>query len=145
MYDQVCAERDSLQSLVSELRTQIGALNDECKESNSELEELKARYNELRKNRQLDLSAYEAWPQYDVLHWILSLEGNRFGKYEETLRQKFIEQGIDGECLKDTLKSDIAEWGIKHFKDKTSLYKHIQQLVSGHVQSANEGNLTSYI
>jgi len=50
MYEQVCAERDSLKSMVSELVTQNGALNDECKETKRELAELKIKYDALRKS-----------------------------------------------------------------------------------------------
>ncbi len=54
-----------------------------------------------------------------------------FVKYQQLLEDCFAQQDVDGSCLDDVLKSDIHNWGIKKFKDKTNLYKHIQQLRSG--------------
>ena len=50
-----------------------------------------------------------------------------------------MEQSIDGSCLDHVVKSDITEWGIKHFKHRSLLYESIVNLKNGVKQQDKEG------
>merc|ERR1712129_176696 len=121
------------------------ALSDDCKETARAMDELKVKFEELRKNRKLDLSEFEQWSQDDLLCWILSLENGRFEKYEAALKQAFAEREIDGECLRDIGKQDLFDCGVKSFKDQSALFKHIQKLTSTVNEGSADVNVTAYI
>ena len=126
-------QNDKYRQVIIKLKTKNVALNDECKETKLELEELKIKYLELKKKVKLDINDFMNWSGDDVADWIISLDENRFSKYENKLREVLKEQNIDGSCLADIVKSDITEWGIKDFKDKTMIFKQI----SSNFQNSN--------
>eukprot|EP01083_Nonionella_stella_P001765 5043_1 len=128
-------EMNDIKQVSANQQSQILMLNDECKENKIELQELKLRYKELQKNSKLDERRYAEWSMEDVLHWIMRLDdGKRFVKYEKKVHKALTEQEFDGSCLEDVEKSDVADWGVTNFKDKTFLFKQIQNMTQQNVQ-----------
>eukprot|EP01084_Bolivina_argentea_P288352 494889_1 len=138
-----------LMERISKLENENNLLNDEVKECKMELNVLRDKYNKLKKNRKLDERNYKKWMSEDVIDWIMCLEDNKFGKYNERIVKIVNEQNIDGSCFDDIEKSDLTEWGVKDFKDRTSLFKHIKNLIMQNQKNeiiVNEGtDDTQYI
>ena len=72
---------------------------------------------------------YLDWNHEDIINWIMSIENDRFRKYEYVLKQSFSEEELKGPHLVDVDKTDIHRWGIKPFGDKQKLWKSIRELV----------------
>eukprot|EP01084_Bolivina_argentea_P267396 453884_1 len=137
--DEIKLNNENKCNRCDELDEKIQTLMEENKMLHIELERMKQTNKELKEKINilnikfelpLDLSKYEEWNGLQVIDWIMSLENNRFKQYEEILKIKFIQQDFDGSCIKDVEKSDISEWGIANFKDKTTMFKHIKYLIS---------------
>ena len=72
---------------------------------------------------------YLNWNHEDIFNWIMSLESDRFRKYENVLKQSLFEEELKGPHLVDVDKTDIHRWGIKPFEDKQKLYTFIRELI----------------
>eukprot|EP01083_Nonionella_stella_P261637 890586_1 len=129
-------EKDNSIETCNQLRNENNALNEECKESKMELVNLKSKYDELKQKCPLDITQYKEWSGEDVIMWIVSLENGRFKKYEETLKVSFKEQEFVGQWLDDVQKSDVHDWGIKHFGDKTKLFQYIDEITNNTLKSS---------
>ena len=133
-------ENERLRQENQRLKAQVDMLLDEKKEMEIKFDTLK------KENKLLDPLKYAQWSSDDLIHWILSLENNRFVKYEQQLRKIFNEQEIDGSCLDNVIKTDLTEWGIKNFKDKSNLFDSIQNLIADRpLLGDHEGMNTAYI
>eukprot|EP01084_Bolivina_argentea_P059117 107901_1 len=101
----------------------------------------------------IDETKYETWSSDEIVSWIISLENNRYSKYEQILRISIAEEELTGEHLIDVNENDIKGWGIKNFGDKKNLCRKIKELVNKNnknlnnfQQKINEGNApTAYI
>eukprot|EP01083_Nonionella_stella_P264330 896872_1 len=111
---------------IDKLTRENCALNEECKETKLELMRVK---EEANRNR-LDPTNYLQWSESEVVDWIISLEEGKYAAYEEHLRLVFASESVNGVALSEISKSDLKDWGIKHFLHRSNLYKAIQELVS---------------
>ena len=89
--------------------------------------EIKKELTEI-KRKNIDPTRYMEWTLDQFVVWISCLDDEKFKKYEETLREAFERDGIDGSAIVDIEKNDWIPWGIQSFKDRTSLQRHIQHL-----------------
>eukprot|EP01084_Bolivina_argentea_P316201 548040_1 len=92
-------------------------LEEDCKQSDA-------------KPNKIDVTKYLQWSSNDIVDWILSLEQGKYKNYEKKLRAEINDEGVDGSSIKDIEKSDIKGWGVNNLKDRTSIYKHLQQLLN---------------
>ena len=114
-----------------------------------EIENLKQENLSLKMNN-IDTTKYKSWSTDEVLFWILSLEKDRFKRYENILSVSLKDEEINGSNLNIVEESDIKGWGVKKIEDKKSLFKHIRSLVEQQQQNNiapknNEGAPTAYI
>eukprot|EP01083_Nonionella_stella_P191256 708055_1 len=121
-----------LRNELERIKAENTQLNEECKETKLELIRVK---NELRKVT-LDPTTYLQWSDSEVVDWIVSIDGGQYAMYEEQLRLVFASEGVNGLALSEISKSDLKDWGIKSFMDRSNLYKQIQQLIN-----KNDGNM----
>eukprot|EP01083_Nonionella_stella_P302521 1043348_1 len=121
-------ETKSFQNEIAILKRENSELNEECKETKLELMRVKEDL-EANKNR-LDPANYLQWSESEVVDWIISLEEGKYAAYEEHLRLVFASESVNGVALSEISKSDLKDWGIKHFLHRSNLYKAIQELVS---------------
>lgn len=99
--------------------------NNSLKES---VDQIMIKCNALKQSDNVKSNDNVNWTQKETLCWILSLNDGEFIKYDNTLIDAFKENEINGEYLANITKKDIGEWGIKHFKHRLSLFRHIQKL-----------------
>eukprot|EP01083_Nonionella_stella_P191259 708064_1 len=114
------------------LTTENTQLNEECKETKLELIRVKTEFRKVA----LDPTKYLQWSDSEVVDWIVSIDGCKYAVYEEHLRLVFASEGVNGLALSEISKSDLKDWGIKSFMDRSNLYKQIQQLIN-----KNDGNM----
>ena len=100
--------------------------NDSIKEN---VDEMMVKYNALTQSDELEASDFMNWSQNRTLSWILSLDNGEFMQYDLVLMNAFKNNEIDGEYLPNVTKKEIEGWGIKNFKHRQSLFRHIQNLV----------------
>ena len=102
------------------------------------------------KIKSINTDNYLQWTDKEILLWIMSIDNQRFAKYETILSKSLSEQCIIGEYLCEINENDILGWGIKHFRDKKILHSKIKELVKSKQNNNgadNEGNFppTAYI
>eukprot|EP01083_Nonionella_stella_P126425 382661_1 len=102
-------------------------LNEECKELQTNLTEMTNKYNALFRKTNIDETNYTNWDAENVADWIINLD-SKYEKYEETLRVKLNEEGVDGSLLPDLDKSDLHRFGITLLKDKNAILKQIKRV-----------------
>eukprot|EP01083_Nonionella_stella_P051619 137057_1 len=73
---------------------------------------------------------FEAWSASDVVQWIMSLDEDKFHKYEAELTKNIATENIDGQCLESLDKGDLHRLGVTDFKDKKDLLQRIKELVT---------------
>eukprot|EP01083_Nonionella_stella_P036477 99516_1 len=129
------------------LLKQRQAINDECKEITVQFNELKHKYNALKQKVKLNPLQYTEWTADEMLQWITTWKNGKFNKYKSVLLTAFSEQNFDGSCVQFLEKTDVSEWGINDFKDKSEIYQIFQSLRDGNNKSLNvdEGSSTAYI
>ena len=64
-----------------------------------------------------------------ILLSILSLDNERYNKYENELRKYLSNEEIGGDDLFDVNESDIKGWSINNFNDEKNLSRKIKELV----------------
>ena len=140
---QIVEYKEKLESMTQEiqqLRKRVATLEDERKEFEMMINELKEENKKLKLNN-LDVGKYEEWGVDEIIYWIISLDEKVFQQYEGTLRKFLSEEDVNGECLIDVEVSDIKRWGIKSFKHSKLLLKAIKSLVDkGKIQN-NDNNM----
>ena len=132
------------------LQNKYNELNAECKDNKLKYNELKIKYDELNNNIGVNHRNFIQWSSNDIVDWIMTLDNNRFKRYEKKLKKNLKKQNFDGECLNNLQKSDIADWGIYDFRDKTALFNHIQYLINKNNENYQHefdegGNITAYM
>lgn len=81
---------------------------------------------------------FKNWDGKQVVNFILSLS-DEYVKYKDELLKQFKEQSFKGSYLPDLEKNDLLQFGIKHFGDRSKIYKALKSVVNGTFSSANEG------
>eukprot|EP01084_Bolivina_argentea_P057690 105393_1 len=94
----------------------------------------------IAKIRWLDRKQYKMWDADNITDWIISLNGE-YRKYKHALRHKLREEEVDGSVLHGVDKTDLDRFGIKSFKHKLEIMKHINELVNS---SDDETTLNQY-
>ena len=78
----------------------------------------------------MDVTTYKSWSSTDLVNWIISLDGGeKYKQYENNLRKSFVEEEVDGEAMGDIDAGDLRNWGVKRFKDRTNICKHIENVI----------------
>eukprot|EP01084_Bolivina_argentea_P286780 492007_1 len=129
-------ENSALNSENIKLKQEIVTYCDEQKELSMENKRLKLKIKEFKLGN-IDTTKYLEWNYEEIIEWILSLENNCFGKYEQTLRIALKEEGVSGVNLGEVNELDVKSWGIKHFNDKKLLCANIKELVQQNKQKKN--------
>eukprot|EP01083_Nonionella_stella_P189411 700341_1 len=126
--DECVSKQAILKQKIAKLQQKNELLRDQCHRIRIKTDAVAMRRN--TDDIHLDVSKYRTWSQDDVLHWILGLESGKYIQYDNLLIEAFKEMLVNGQDLESIEKADIEAWGIKHFKDRTSLFWHIQKLRS---------------
>ena len=114
--------------MVVSLEERLTQYQDDEKERDLELQELRAENKRLRLQN-LNTAKFEEWGHEQICEWILSLGDGRMRKYEEALRQSLEEEEVDGSMLGEVDGGDLKGWGITKFADKKFLQQQIAVLV----------------
>ena len=77
----------------------------------------------------LDVSKYKEWSRDELIYWIISIDKEVYGQYEQILKTSLTEEEVRGDCIDDIDVSDIKRWGIKNFKHSKNLMKQIKLLI----------------
>ena len=112
---------------------------EECKEANMKLIEIKEELQEL-KRKNINPARYMEWTSDEFVDWICHLERQKFKRYEQTLREAFKSEGIDGSSIQDIEKNDWKGWGLNSFNDRTTIHKHLQKLKHQHQNNDDNEN-----
>ena len=120
---------NSLQDEVVRLKQQNLKLNDDQKEMQMELNDIKNKYNKLLSKEKLNENKYLEWDSEHVADWILSLD-DEYGVYEEVLRRNLKNESVDGTLLGDLERNDLHRFGINNLKHKIAIMKHMKRLSS---------------
>ena len=126
---------------IARLRKELTQEKDTNKQLQSENHELKHELS-LKKNKLCD--NYKSWSSNNIHAWIMHLENGRFQKYGDKIWQKLKEEEIDGTCLEDMDANDLHRLGITQFKDKKTLIRYIQNLMSQQEQNMNDQSNDDY-
>eukprot|EP01084_Bolivina_argentea_P126138 223402_1 len=126
----------NLQQKYNELREKYAKLNNEKSLLEDEQKVFEMTIHELReenkqlKMQSLNINKYEEWSSEEIVHWIISLNPQIYGKYEQILTKTLKEEQVTGDCMCDVDVSDIKRWGIVQFKHSKALMKHIEALIA---------------
>merc|ERR1712130_1087348 len=111
------------------LNYKVSSLEDERKKFEMTIDDLKNENKELQlKLENLNFDNYEEWTADEIVQWILSLNPEIYGEYEQILRKSLIEENVNGTDLDNVDSADIKRWGIKKFKHIKQLLKVIKSL-----------------
>eukprot|EP01084_Bolivina_argentea_P213478 362550_1 len=101
---------------------------------------LQKKYKELeiKYNCKMKESDYRLWDAKYIANWIVNFDRLRYKKYFDILLQRMIDEGIDGTDLLQLDKNDLHRLGISQFKDKTDIYKKIQQWFQNRQEDQNK-------
>ena len=135
-------EKETIQNENNMLKKQAADINEECKEYKMQLDQLQNKYDELYRRTHIDTNNYRNWDANTITDWIVGLDKEYQG-YEEILRMNLNQESLDGSCLAELDKNDLHRFGIKGYKHKSGILRHIKQLTGGGV---DEGlNQTAFI
>eukprot|EP01084_Bolivina_argentea_P094422 169746_1 len=70
------------------------------------------------------------WTSNQFVDWIITLDSGEYKKYENTLRDSFGKEQVDGSSIPHIGRSDWQGWGITNLKHRVQLQNHIQRLIS---------------
>eukprot|EP01083_Nonionella_stella_P154703 498852_1 len=73
---------------------------------------------------------YLKWTHLEFVDWIISMDDGAYAQYEHRLRLLFAEENVNGSVLYLISKSDLKEWGIHDFADRSKIYNRLQKLVN---------------
>ena len=108
-------EKKEQQMVVAELR-------DENKRLRAENKRLRV--------QNVDPSKFREWSTQEVVAWIVSLNPDSLGLYEDTMLRVMTEEGVDGECLdEDVSIADLKRWGVTLYKHSKHVLKEIKALI----------------
>lgn len=77
------------------------------------------------------------WNALDIYDWIMSIDAERFGKYDK-LKQMLEDEQLTGEDLSGITEQNLKEFGITKFADKKMLYNKIQNILPQKEERRNE-------
>eukprot|EP01084_Bolivina_argentea_P059400 108479_1 len=107
------------------------------KENKKKFDTLQDKFDALQKhsedreeNLRLKKNKYDDLGPSELVDVIISIDEQRYGKYRDKLLKRFIEEGVDGSCLKQLSKEDLYAFGITNYKDKLAIYNSIKKLFS---------------
>jgi hypothetical protein len=83
------------------------------------------------------LNNYKLWKYDDIVKWVISLDNGIYASYGKQLFEMLKQNQMTGEDLKDLNRTDLASFGIKVFKHRVAILKHIDNLVNGKDSSSN--------
>jgi len=107
-------------------------------------EELKSREEENSKPRivvqkltanQLNESNYKEWNCEQISEWMIQLDSERMGKYQNALLTKLSENEVEGTFLCEVDGVDLNNWGITDRKDRKYIMAAIHHLVSNNLNT----------
>merc|ERR1719474_2006535 len=105
MIQQLQAEIKRLKSQVEVLLQQQAVAQEDAKEKEIEIQELRTEVKRL-KLQNLDTAKYEEWGHEEVHQWMMGLDGGRLIKYGNALRDNLKAEGVTGKVI---AKADRAE------------------------------------
>ena len=137
-------EKDELQSKVNALNQKVATLENEQKEYEMTINELKEQVKKLKVNA-LDINEFREWDSNDVINWILSIDDGVLAKYEEKVKQEILDGEIEGTDLITMDMDDIKRLGIGKFAHRKVLQTNIAKLkqINDNKQNANNVNNTN--
>ena len=133
--DALLMEQRRLRERVRTLEQEKQCKDEEYKDVQMELDEVRSELSMMKRKQNLNPSRYLQWNSDEAVDWICSIENGRFVKYEDALRPCFAEEGVTGTDLEHITQSALRDWGVKTFKDRIALEKEIQQLVAQYSQA----------
>ena len=101
---------DNQSKLIKEndnLKNQNIKLNEEYKQSQIELNDLKLKYNKLYRKHNIDIENYKNWNYDNITDWIISLDDGIYEKYENKLREILKDEEMCGDLLSNLDKNDL--------------------------------------
>mmetsp|Transcript_51885 Transcript_51885/g.82770 ORF Transcript_51885/g.82770 Transcript_51885/m.82770 type:complete len:264 (-) Transcript_51885:36-827(-) len=133
---QIQREKQQLERRCAELSSANDKLNEECKE----LHQTKSKYYSLLRK---DEANYAQWTTDIVCDWIIQLNA-QFKTYEESLRNKLKEEGVNGSLLAMLDKNDLHRFGVIQFEHKVMILQQMQRLVTSKTANAAQAVDPSY-
>ena len=86
--------------------------------------------NKESKLQNINTDNYEEWSVNEVIHWIISLDPDNYGQYEERMRKVMIEEDVTGYCLdQDVDIKDMTRWGVTEIQHSKAVLKAIKALI----------------
>ena len=130
-------ERQVLLAKNQSLSQHIAVLQDEEKQRELELQELRGSLNTLEVQcHSVDEGNYEEWGPEQIFKWIINLDHGRLSKYEKALEQTLKEEEAHGLLLRSVDGGDLRGWGIVNLCDRKFVQQHIERLVAKDITTA---------
>merc|ERR1711879_117731 len=86
------------------------------KEKEMELQELREEIKRL-KLQSVDESNFMKWGPDEIAAWIINLNKERMGKYEQAIKVNLKKDNVRGSLLSEVDGGDLGYWGIDDFSD----------------------------
>ena len=125
---QMKVELNLVKDQMQNMKRTIDTLQDEKKEYEMTINELKGRIQELKK-KVLDINKFMEWDSNDVINWVLSIDNGVLIKYEEQIKQKILLREVEGRDLVEMDMDDIERLGITKFAHQKLLRANIEKLI----------------
>ena len=111
---QKAAEMEQILVKKNESLTQrILLLEEEQKEKEMRIQELQTENKQL-KLQTLDERKYPQWNWEEIAMWIVNLDIDRMGKYNDVIRRNLRNDEVDGSLLSEVDGGDLRVWGIEN-------------------------------
>merc|ERR1719474_1632676 len=108
MIQQLQAEIQRLKSKVEVLLQQQAVAQEEAKDKEIEIQELRTEVKRL-KLQNLDTTNYEEWGHEEVHQWMMGLDGGRLMKYGNALRDSLKAERVTGKDIAEIERTDLKE------------------------------------
>ena len=131
-----------LRAKIQSLSQQIVVFQDEEKERELELNELRAEVRRLRLDN-LDETKYVEWGPDEICSWIINLDIERMKKYEEVMKKNLEEDEADGSLLAEVDGGDLRSYGIGKLNDRKFVQKAIAKLVANNPQGGGAKDIVA--
>eukprot|EP01084_Bolivina_argentea_P253421 425668_1 len=121
---------ETLHQKMETIKALNSKLNEECKEFQIDLEEMKRKYNMLNRKMNIDESKYIEWNSDRITDWIIYLDDDQYVQYEDVLRRNLKKEDVDGSILGKLNNNDLHRFGIISMKHKLAVSEHIKRLTN---------------
>ena len=106
------------------------------KEKELELRKLRAK-NQRQMLQSLDRTRYMMWGPSEICEWIIGLGSGRLVVYGNVLREKLVEEDVNGSLLGAVDSADLKGWGIVKLSDRKFLQQQISKLLNNNAIPIN--------